>query len=240
MFSFVVDNLKSLQPEQFCSTASSYHDINLPKLPTNIIVDYDPDQCSANSPDAIFPMDDLGTVPITIVESTKLYNYNDETFDAVPSQELAELSANLRRKDYETLSESPKGTIEAFGELEQLRATYRNVTSTRNFNGPQMEQEISSRSGVMSCYRKIWNELRRRSKMGLNFMIFFIYNKRVVEPLIKLLTIDSFHVTQLACHGPEASRIYIAYTISETTFISQLDSLRRNTGNPNSQTPNSI
>jgi hypothetical protein len=142
--------------------------IQLPKLPTNVFVDYDPQSPNDN---LMFPMDDLGNPPVTFVEATpcnsqstkelvsqsaevsragitSLFQDSErlEDFDAIPSQELVDLSARIRvENSLDSLDRSrspspvehhspkigPLGTIEARIKLETLKTKYLDATKIR-------------------------------------------------------------------------------------------------------------
>lgn len=227
---------------------SKTHNIELPKLPTNIFIDYDPNQFNHN---LMFPMDDLNNPPVTFVSQsadvsrigiTSLFQDSSGDFDAIPSQELVDSSARIRvenslrdsdrsrspspiygcQQDSDFSSSKshtgPMGTIEARLKLELLKSKYCNATKLRK--SKNLLCANNSHESVMSIYEKIWNELDRRSSMGLNYLIYFMYeDDHCIDQLINLLLSDSLHVSSLPCNGPEIVRLYIAYNPFEKSFI---------------------
>ena len=189
--------------------------IVLPPFPTKVILDYDPeevddacqDACQEADGNLLFPIDDLAGAAVT-------FNSEGAPVQIIQKAQHHHLSLDFSIPSEEEPSSSPLGAIEAHKEIKNLRQKYHAVIEQRRIEHRAWE-------GVVTCYVKIWNEVRRRAKIGLNYVVFFVYNDKesCVESLEKLLYYDSFTVVRLPCKGKEAHRLYIAFDVNHKDQI---------------------
>jgi hypothetical protein len=175
---------------------SSYQNIVLSPFPTKVFFDYNPEETDQTDGNLLFPMDDLDGAPVAL---------------SCKGAEPSASAAPVNESDSEDIVEGgfeacPMGAMEAYEEIKSLRATYHRVNKLKRV-------EERSWEGMISSYVKIWCEVRRRAKMGLNYLIFLVYNEANLENLEKVLRWDSFTVVRLPCKGDECERLYIAFDV---------------------------
>lgn len=206
-------------------------------FPTTVIYDYDPEKVDETDGNVFFPMDDLKGADVRVSEivphahssltDSTIASTGDclvastgdsgesmirHSSDVLPSRQPAHLSlmatesVNMHRATAKSLDQCPMGVKEARKELDELRLRYHAAARRKTI-------ETRSWEGVVTCYVKVWNEMRRRARIGLNYMIFFVYNTSAVETLERMLICDSFTVTRLPCKDAEVARLYVAFDV---------------------------
>lgn len=187
--------------------------IFLKSFPTKVIYDYNPEEVDETDGNVFFPMDDLEGAPTKINSEEKpnsIYQAKSLATCGVSINKSKVTDSDLKLTTQtitRNLNQCPMGVREACNEIETLKRKYYATNQCKKIETRTLE-------GVVTCYIKIWDEIRRRASMGLNYLIFFVYNKSVVEKVEKLLTCDSFIVLQLPCKGDEAARLYIAFDVT--------------------------
>jgi hypothetical protein len=189
-------------------TASSNR-IFLNPFPTKVFYDYDPDEVDVTDGNIFCPMDDLEGAPVKICEKTAGSLSADLSMSEPHANCTVAKDIHSSLPDISTagqFDQCPMGVKEAGDELRILRQKYHAANQRKNI-------ETRTWDGVTTCYARIWNEIRRRARMGLNYIVFFVYNTSAIATLEKLLIYDSFTVLRLPCKGKEGARLYVAYDV---------------------------
>lgn len=167
---------------------------------TQVIPDYNPEQVDHNTEgNMVFPINDLQGVPVKIKQT-------ETPFNEFSCSNPLPINYKSSQKEWK----GPNGNKEAYKEFQCLQQNYHKANKIQ-----QTIIEERKWEGLITCYKKIWNELQRRAKIGINYAIFLVYNEEplCVERLEKLLRLDSFTVIRLPCKGIETERLYIAFDI---------------------------